>query len=131
MAICPEQDGLYEDPFYCDGYWECKHGVATEQFCTDGLVFDFRTPDSPCGTPHTVSEIRNIIDSWKRRILYFRMVKENRRLKANIFGIFLSVSVGINKIVCVFLSKCMERFMLLNNSVEFNISVWLEFNIFR
>ena len=56
QPICPEFDGVYEDATYCDAYWKCANGVATEVFCDDGLVFDSRKAGhaDPCDTPHVV-----------------------------------------------------------------------------
>ncbi|XP_018021775.1 protein obstructor-E [Hyalella azteca] len=55
-AVCPESEGVYEDATFCDAYWVCKNGAATEKFCEDGLVFDPKKAGhaDPCDTPHVV-----------------------------------------------------------------------------
>jgi len=37
---CPEKEGYFEDLVQCDKYYVCRDGVAQEQLCPDGLVFD-------------------------------------------------------------------------------------------
>lgn len=37
---CPSDNGFFPDSIQCDKYYECQNGVAKEQLCADGLVFD-------------------------------------------------------------------------------------------
>ncbi|XP_046648669.1 uncharacterized protein LOC124338619 [Daphnia pulicaria] len=43
---------MIEDDEFCDKYYVCLNGTATEEFCDDGLVFDI-TKDK-CELPHAV-----------------------------------------------------------------------------
>jgi len=56
QAICPDLDGVYEDPSHCDAYWTCTRGVGVEHFCEDGLVYDQKKAghSDPCDSPHVV-----------------------------------------------------------------------------
>jgi len=54
---CPnKKNRRYAHEEYCDLYWECKDGEATEVQCPDGLVFDprRRAGRDPCDNPFNV-----------------------------------------------------------------------------
>jgi len=38
--ICPESYGDFADPEFCDYFWRCQKGEATEMSCEDGHSFD-------------------------------------------------------------------------------------------
>lgn len=56
----PEGVQYFADSSQCDRYTECREGVATEQLCPDGLLFNdkvtdgrypcFYEPEVDCGT---------------------------------------------------------------------------------
>lgn len=49
---CPadENTGYFADPDECDKYWNCDRGLATAEYCPDGLAFSARARRSsnPC-----------------------------------------------------------------------------------
>jgi len=47
---CPEANGTYPTGT-CDGYIECKNGVAEEKLCDDGLLFNPEVRGFPCQYP--------------------------------------------------------------------------------
>ena len=52
---CPKKDGQYSDEKYCDKFYVCKEGVAEEQLCPDGLVFDqTKRQINKCDYPYNV-----------------------------------------------------------------------------
>lgn len=73
---CPSSKGFFADPVQCDKYFECVDGVAKEQLCPDGLVFD---PTSVrynrCDQPYNV-------DCGDRTEL--RMFTNNHSLMSNV-----------------------------------------------
>ena len=38
--VCPETSGKFADPEQCDLFYICRNGVATVEFCPEGLLFD-------------------------------------------------------------------------------------------
>ncbi|KAA0202817.1 Cuticle Protein CPAP3 [Hyalella azteca] len=55
---CPPEDvHYYADSQFCDRYSECREGVASEQQCPDGLLFDDTITDGryPCTYPSEVN----------------------------------------------------------------------------
>lgn len=38
-AQCKKENGLFVHDQYCDYYYECENGVATEKACPNGLAF--------------------------------------------------------------------------------------------
>jgi len=54
---CPNsKNRKYAHHTYCDRYWDCRNGVATEGLCADGLVFDSRRRPGrdPCDNSYNV-----------------------------------------------------------------------------
>lgn len=52
---CPSDKGSFADPLQCDKYYDCVDGVAKEQLCPDGLVFDETSKRwSKCDQPYNV-----------------------------------------------------------------------------
>jgi len=52
---CPEPNGRFPDPVYCDKYYLCRKGVPEEKNCLEGLLFDYSIPNrEKCVLPHNV-----------------------------------------------------------------------------
>lgn len=53
---CPERNGYFANPQQCDAYYKCENGVAKEELCPDGLLFnDKNSPfQYPCSYPNEV-----------------------------------------------------------------------------
>ncbi|XP_034234692.1 protein obstructor-E isoform X2 [Thrips palmi] len=53
---CPERNGYFANSRQCDAYYKCENGVAKEELCPDGLLFnDKNSPFSyPCSYPNEV-----------------------------------------------------------------------------
>merc|ERR1712045_982010 len=41
---CPEPNGKFRDSEQCDLFYICRKGVATIEFCPEGLLFDDKIP---------------------------------------------------------------------------------------
>ena len=53
--ICPENNGKFADPEQCDLFYICRKGVATIEYCPEGLLFDItRVNHEKCVLPHNV-----------------------------------------------------------------------------
>merc|ERR1712107_640244 len=53
--ICPENNGKFPDPEQCDLFYICRNGVATIEYCPEGLLFDItRVNHEKCVLPHNV-----------------------------------------------------------------------------
>jgi len=53
--ICPENNGKFPDPEQCDLFYICRKGVATIEYCPEGLLFDItRVNHEKCVLPHNV-----------------------------------------------------------------------------
>merc|ERR1711885_49698 len=42
---CPESNGKFRDSEQCDLFYICRKGVATIEFCPEGLLFDDKIPN--------------------------------------------------------------------------------------
>ena len=52
---CPEPNGKFRDFEQCDLFYICRKGVATIEFCPEGLLFDDKIPNhEKCVLPHNV-----------------------------------------------------------------------------
>ncbi|XP_052132692.1 protein obstructor-E-like [Frankliniella occidentalis] len=53
---CPDRYGYFANPRQCDAYYKCNDGVASEELCPEGLLFnDKSTPfQYPCSYPNEV-----------------------------------------------------------------------------
>ena len=55
---CPDEEGTFyfPDSDYCDRYKQCRDGVATEQQCPNGLLYNDRVESGryPCDYPADV-----------------------------------------------------------------------------
>merc|ERR1711862_782035 len=52
---CPESNGKFRDSEQCDLFYICRKGVATIEYCPEGLLFDItRVNHEKCVLPHNV-----------------------------------------------------------------------------
>jgi len=52
---CPETNGKFRDLEQCDLFYICRKGVATIEYCPEGLLFDDSIPNhEKCVLPHNV-----------------------------------------------------------------------------
>merc|ERR1719378_1884104 len=52
---CPEANGKFRDDEQCDLFYICRKGVATIEYCPEGLLFDDSIPNhEKCVLPHNV-----------------------------------------------------------------------------
>merc|ERR1711862_921656 len=52
---CPESNGKFRDSEQCDLFYICRKGVATIEYCPEGLLFDDKIPNhEKCVLPHNV-----------------------------------------------------------------------------
>jgi len=53
--VCLEPNGKFRDPEQCDLFYICRNGVATVEYCPEGLLFDdSNTNHEKCVYPHQV-----------------------------------------------------------------------------
>ncbi|KAI9585378.1 hypothetical protein GQX74_001225 [Glossina fuscipes] len=50
-SSCSSSNGTYPVSGSCDGYIECRNGVAEEKLCPDGLLYNEKSTGYPCGYP--------------------------------------------------------------------------------
>ncbi|CAL4093561.1 unnamed protein product, partial [Meganyctiphanes norvegica] len=83
---CPKNQGYYPDPAYCDKYYDCVDGVATEKNCIDGFVFNPANPRIeqcdfpfavPCGTRSQLQTPQVLDPECHRANGYFAHEQEN------------------------------------------------------